>query len=124
MNLPNIASNIELLGASGIQLAIDDFSMGQTSLSYLRSNHFHFVKLDGGLVRQVVENQRSREIIGSIVTLGHSLGFQVIAEFVENEAIEDELLKLGITLFQGYLYGPAVPLEKLLALEPGQRIMS
>ncbi|SCJ44482.1 PTS system oligo-beta-mannoside-specific EIIC component [uncultured Clostridium sp.] len=124
VNLPNIASNIELLGASGIQLAIDDFSMGQTSLSYLRSNHFHFVKLDGGLVRQVVENQRSREIIGSIVTLGHSLGFQVIAEFVENEAIEDELLKLGITLFQGYLYGPAVPLEKLLALEPGQRIMS
>ena len=115
-NLPNITANIERFGACGIVLAIDDFSMGQTSLNYLRNNRFRYVKLDGGLVLQVLENSRSREIIGSITALGNSLGFQVIAEFVESVAIRDALLELGCTMFQGYLYSPAVPLAELLSV--------
>ena len=114
VNLPHITENIDRFGQHGITLAIDDFSMGQTSLNYLRSNHFRYVKLDGGLVGQVLENSRSREIISSIVALGRSLGFQVIAECVETEVVKTTLLELGCTLFQGYLYSPAIPLEDFL----------
>lgn len=113
-NLPHIAEDIDAYGRHGIFLAIDDFSMGQTSLQYLRSNRFHYVKLDGSLVRQLTENSRSREIVGSIVSLGRSLDFQVIAECVETQALRDALLELGCTVYQGYLYSPALPLSDLL----------
>jgi len=115
VNLPHITANIERFGSCGITLAIDDFSMGKTSLNYLRNNHFHYVKLDGSLVCQVLENSRSREIIGSIVALGQGLDFQVIAECVETGEVRDALLALGCTVFQGYLYSPAIPREELLA---------
>lgn len=117
-HLPHITANIERFGDHAIYLAIDDFSMGQTSLNYLRDNRFRYVKLDGGLVRQVRENGRSREIVGSIAALGRSLGFQVIAECVETAQVRDTLLELGCTVFQGYLYSPAVPLEELLFYSP------
>ena len=118
-NLPGITSNIDRLNKHAIRLAIDDFSMGQTSLNYLRSNRFHYVKLDGGLVRQALDNARSREIIGSIAALGRSLGFQVIAECVEDRAMRDVLMEAGCTVFQGYLYSPAVPLPAFLTYVEG-----
>lgn len=114
LHFSHIGEHIELLGEAGITLAIDDFGMGQTSLNYLRDNNFRFVKLDGSLVRQVTDNGRCREIISSIVNLGSTLGFQVIAEWVENEAIRDHLLALGCKVYQGYLYSPAIPLKELL----------
>ena len=114
VNLPRIGENIELLSEHGIYMAIDDFSMGQTSLKYLRSNRFRYVKLDGSLVRQIVDNARCREIVGSIISLGKNLGFRVVAEWVENEEIRNVLLDLGCTMFQGYLYSPAVPFEELV----------
>lgn len=112
---PNIGANIDQLGSQGIQLAIDDFSMGQTSLRYLRSNRFRYVKLDGGLVRQLADNARIREIVSSIIALGHNLGFLVVAEWVENRQLRDVLAQLGCTLFQGYYYSPAVPFEEMVA---------
>ena len=112
-SLPHIAESIELLHQNGLLTAIDDFSMGQTSLDYLRNNRFQYVKLDGSLVRQVTHNQRVQEIISSILALGRTLQFQVIAEQVENSEIRDALAGLGCTLYQGFLYSPAIPLDIL-----------
>ena len=72
------------------------------------------MKLDGSLVRQIVDHARCREIVGSIISLGKNLGFRVVAEWVENEEIRNVLLDLGCTMFQGYLYSPAVPIEELV----------
>ena len=118
INLPNIAANIDKYGQNGISLAIDDFSMGQTSLNYLWSNRFNYVKLDGSLVRRAMENVRSREIIASIATLGQSLNFQIIAEYVESKKARDMLIELGCTVFQGYYYSPAIPLDDVLRYDP------
>ena len=65
-------------------------------------------------MRQVEENDRSREIVGSMAALGRSLGFQIVAEYVENKKTRDILLELGCGVFQGFLYSPAVPLEDFL----------
>ena len=119
-DLPNITANIEAYGRRGIGLAIDDFSMGQTSLNYLRSNRFRYVKLDGGLVRRLTEDRRSGEIVSSLVALGRGLDFQVVAECVETEELRSALLHLGCTVYQGYLYSPALPPSELLTFSVPQ----
>ncbi|MDL2224897.1 EAL domain-containing protein [Eubacteriales bacterium OttesenSCG-928-M02] len=110
--LDSIGENIEALRQNGIVIAIDDFSMGQTSLKYLQNNGFQFVKLDGQLVKQVDKNPRNREIIGSIISLGTSLDFSIVAEHVETESIFQALIDLGCDEFQGFLFGKAIPLEE------------
>lgn len=95
----------------GLLLAIDDFSMGQTSLHYLKDNLFHIIKIDGSLVRGLNTSQNCREIIFSITGLAESLSLPVIAEFVETAEQREILHGIGCDCYQGYLYSPAVPLE-------------
>lgn len=106
------------LRASGVQLIMDDFGMGHSSLLYLQDNQFDYVKLDGSLVRELPDNGRACDIIDSIVDLGGRMHFAVVAEYVETQAQRDRLLELGCTLYQGYLYSPALPLKEWLAYRP------
>ena len=96
------------LHTMGFTLAIDDFSMGQTSLNYLKENLFDYIKLDGSLVKGLLSENNCKEIIKSIIHLSQSLNLTVIAEFVETEAERDALHALGCGTYQGYLYSPAV----------------
>lgn len=95
----------------GIMLAIDDFSMGQTSIHYLKDSLFQIIKLDGSLVRGLFEHQYSREIVSSIVSLASSIDLMVLAEFVETEEQKEALHEIGCNCYQGYLYSPAVFLD-------------
>ncbi len=92
----------------GYTFALDDFSMGHTSLQYLQHNPFDLVKLDGGLVKSVITNERTREIISAIVYLSKSLDFKVLAEYVETQELKDALEQIGVVLYQGYLFSPAL----------------
>ena len=107
-----IATTFAMLKDIGIKLAIDDFSMGYTSLKYLSNNPFDMVKLDGSLIRGL-ENPRNCEIIASIMYLSQSLGFFVVAEFVETEKQRDRLMEIGCHVYQGYLYSRPLTLECL-----------
>lgn len=108
--LKSVLSEIKSLG---ILLAIDDFSMGQTSLNYLRDSCFDLVKLDGALVRNMSDNPRCLDIIKSIAALSDALDFVVLAEYVETAEQRDALCSVGCKEYQGYLYSPAVSLDKL-----------
>ena len=88
---------------------------------YLQTSSFYAVKLDGRLVQGLLENERNQEIIASIVSLGTNLGFVVMAEYVETEEIREKLESLGCNLYQGYLYSPAVPLERLKEIVKGSQ---
>ena len=96
----------------GLLLAIDDFSMGQTSLNYLKDNMFDIIKLDGSLVQGLFTHQNCREIISSIVRLSESLHLLVLAEFVETGEERKILHEIGCDCYQGYLYSPAVFLNQ------------
>lgn len=98
----------------GYLLAIDDFSMGSTSIKYLQNNQFDLVKLDGSLVKDINANIRSRNIVSSIVYLAKSLGFSVLAEYVETEEEQLILEEIGCLRYQGYLYSPAIPIENFI----------
>jgi EAL domain-containing protein (putative c-di-GMP-specific phosphodiesterase class I) len=104
----------------GYKLAIDDFSMGHTSLKYLQSSQFDIVKLDGALVRNLNTNTRSKDIVKSIVYLSKSLGFSILAEYVETREIQALLEEIGCLQYQGYLYGAAVPLDYFTAAMYGK----
>ena len=96
----------------GLLLAIDDFSMGQTSLDYLKDNMFDIIKLDGSLVKGLQTHANCREIISSIVHLSSTLHLTVLAEYVETEQDRETLHEIGCNNYQGYLYSPAVFLEE------------
>lgn len=108
------AGRLKQYRAMGLSLVIDDFSMGHTSLKYLQDNEFDMVKLDGSLVRDL-DNSRCREIIASIVSLAGALHFDVLAEFVETEEQRRTLESIGVKLYQGYLYSPAVPFAEFIS---------
>ena len=96
----------------GLLLAIDDFSMGQTSINYMKDRIFDIIKLDGSLVKGLFDHENTSEIVSSIVSLASSIDMMVLAEFVENEQQREELHRLGCNIYQGYLYSPAVLLDK------------
>lgn len=111
----NISNSLfEKLEYNGIKISIDDFSMGQTSITYLQEHHFDFVKLDGSLVRKVNENENSESIIKSIIALSKKLKFDVIAECVESKEIQVKMAKLGAKLYQGYYYSKAINFDEYL----------
>ena len=107
---------IKKLRSFGYTFALDDFSMGHTSLQYLQYNRFDLVKLDGNLVKSILTNGRTKEIINSIVYLSHSLDFKVLAEFVETTEQKEALEQIGCLLYQGYLFSPAVDKDTLLSM--------
>ncbi len=98
----------------GFRLAIDDFSTGHTSFKYLQDNRFDVIKLDGTLIKHILTNTRNVDIIKSIIMLAESLECDVIAEYVETEEQRQLLEDIGCTLYQGYLFSPAVTLEDLI----------
>jgi EAL domain-containing protein (putative c-di-GMP-specific phosphodiesterase class I) len=90
----------------GFKLAIDDFGMGHTSLSYLKEFQVSSLKLDSILSRDVLVSRSSREIITTIAELCRSLDIELIAEFVEDEPHLLKLRELGCFNIQGYYYSP------------------
>ena len=96
----------------GIMLAIDDFSMGQTSLHYLKDGLFDVIKLDGSLVKGLSTNENYHKIIQSVSQLALNLDLTVLAEFVETEDQRNMLHEIGCDCYQGYLYSPAVYIDE------------
>ena len=111
---PVIRERMETIRGLGIQMIMDDFGMGHSSVMYLQNSQFDMVKLDGALVRELLANQRCSDIISSILYLAGSLHFQVLAEYVETEEQREALKNLGCENYQGYLFSPAVPFEQLI----------
>lgn len=93
----------------GVRLTIDDFGEGYSALNYLRRLPIHCIKLSQGFVRGVPGNRSDVAICEAITGVARSLGLEVIAEGIETEAQRDFLLRLGITVGQGYLFQPSLP---------------
>ena len=109
-----VTDKLSRLHSVGHTLLIDDFGMGHTSLVYLQSNYFNVVKLDGSLVKNMLNSNTYQKIIHSIVSLGQDLDIDVIAEYVETEEQREMLEDLGCLKYQGYLYSKPVSLEEFI----------
>lgn len=93
------------LKAMGINLQIDDFGTGYSSLSYLHRFSIDMLKIDRSFIGRMQEGREHREIVGTIVALGKTLGIPVTAEGVESGGQFEELRALGCNYAQGFLVG-------------------
>uniref|UniRef100_UPI002FC9CA3F EAL domain-containing protein n=1 Tax=Pseudomonas sp. TaxID=306 RepID=UPI002FC9CA3F len=103
------ATVLEQLRGLGVKLLMDDFGTGYSSLSYLHRFPVNTLKIDASFVRRMDVDRKEADIIQTIVTLGHSLGMDLIAEGVENQEQRVQLQALGVEYGQGYYF--AQPLE-------------
>lgn len=101
----------------GVHLAIDDFGTGYSSLARLKHFPLDVLKIDKSFIDDIPHGDDDGAIAAAIVAMGHTLGFKVLAEGVENSAQLDFLQSLGCDMYQGYLRSrpvPAAEFERLL----------
>ncbi len=109
-NLENTSRMIRLLKKLGCRFALDDFGSGLSSFSYLKNLPVDFLKIDGSFVKDMNTDPMNRAIVEAIHQVGHTLSIRTIAEFVENQAIVDQLKSIGVDFAQGYHFSKPEPL--------------
>ena len=119
MHDPEVSRQVlETLSGLGIALAIDDFGTGYSSLAYLKRFPIKNLKIDQSFVHGIPGDDNDMNIVRSIIALGRSLGFTVIAEGVETEQQRAFLLAEGCDEMQGYLFSRPKPSNELEGLLP------
>jgi EAL domain-containing protein (putative c-di-GMP-specific phosphodiesterase class I) len=113
LNLSAAFDFIISLKNSGCKFSIDDFGSGLSSFDYLKKLPVDYLKIDGNFVKDITEDPVDLALVKSINEIGHVMGKQTIAEFVENQEILDELNKIGVDYAQGYHLGRPEPLSEL-----------
>jgi diguanylate cyclase (GGDEF)-like protein len=112
MDKPDAAIRVlRQLADQGIDLAIDDFGVGQSSFAYLRQLPVAELKIDKVFTQRINDAAEDRTIVRSIVELGHHLGYHVTAEGVDNEQALRFLAEVGCDHAQGFLIAKAMPAE-------------
>ncbi len=101
-NLSNASEFILAVKKTGCQFALDDFGSGLSSYAYLKNLPVDFLKIDGMFIKNMDNNPYDYAVVKSITEIGHFMGKQIIAEFVENESILSMLREIGVDYAQGY----------------------
>ena len=106
---------IRRLKELGVGIAIDDFGTGYTSLAYLARLAITQLKIDRSFVMNMDTNADDAAIVRSIITLGHDLNLEVVAEGVESDEAFDSLSRLGCDTVQGFWLSRPLPPEQVRA---------
>jgi diguanylate cyclase (GGDEF)-like protein len=112
-DLPRARAILAQLSELGVQLSIDDFGTGNSSLDYFRRLPVASVKIDRSFVIGMLDSEDDAAIVRSTVFLAHDLGLRVVAEGVESAEANQWLAELGCDLVQGYYFGRPMPAEAI-----------
>ncbi|GFJ95311.1 hypothetical protein Prum_089530 [Phytohabitans rumicis] len=95
---------LQTLHDQGLKLYVDDFGTGYSSLSVLRELPIDALKIDKSFVADMAASGKARELVRTIILMGHNLGMDVIAEGIETSVQHELLRELGCELGQGHLF--------------------
>lgn len=113
--VPQVEHRLSRIAELGVKIALDDFGTGYSSLSMLKLLPLHRLKVDRAFVRDVVGNPSDQAIVRAIAAMADALGFELIAEGVEDRQQQDCLRQIGVQEAQGWLYGSAMSAPDFLA---------
>jgi EAL domain-containing protein (putative c-di-GMP-specific phosphodiesterase class I) len=113
-NTEPVLAELAAIRALGVSIVMDDFGTGYSSLGYLWRFPFDKIKIDRSFISALEKDEAgARNILRTIVSLGHSLAMKVTAEGVETDAQADFMSDLKCDEIQGFLYGRPAPEEEL-----------
>lgn len=111
---PEVRRILEGLRALGISIAIDDFGTGYSALNYLTRFPMDVLKIDRSFIDGIDADPRKAGLVRAFISLGRTLGMEIVAEGVETEAQSAVLQQLGCELGQGYLFGRPQPFREFM----------
>lgn len=114
-----VISTLTALGAHGVNLDLDDFGIGQASLSAIRRFGVSRIKIDRSFVMGMEDDPEQQSMVSAILAMAQHLGIETLAEGVETTAVQDMLTKMGCNHVQGYLIARPMPLEETFAWTSG-----
>lgn len=106
---------VDDIKALGMNIALDDFCTGYSSMEYLLSYPADYLKIDREFIRKIDEDSQRKKIVKGLITMAQSLNMSVIAEGVETKEEAISLVSLNCNCIQGYLFGKPEKLEDLLS---------
>ncbi|MBL0141280.1 MAG: EAL domain-containing protein [Betaproteobacteria bacterium] len=118
---PEVKAKLFELRDAGIEVALDDFGVGYSSLSYLKNLHIDYLKIDQSFTANLAPGSSDMALSEAIIVMAHKLGLKVIAEGVETAAQRDLLLAAGCDYAQGYLFAEPMAAEAFEAFLAGKR---
>ena len=113
-NLSVTRAFIDDVRSLGVKVALDDFGAGASSFGYLKSLPVDFLKIDGHFITNLLDDAIDNAAVRCFCEVAKIMGIRTIAEFVEKDAVRDELRRIGVDLAQGYLIHVPEPLVRLL----------
>lgn len=117
-NLSKAAALMREMKTLGCRFALDDFGIGMSSFAYLKYLPVDYIKIDGVFVRGMATDPMDQAIVEAINRIGHILGLQTVAEFVEDKNILERLRTIGVDYAQGYFISKPSALLTPAAAEP------
>ncbi|MBO7095418.1 MAG: EAL domain-containing protein, partial [Lachnospiraceae bacterium] len=109
----SVTAKLTTLRNHGVSISLDDFGTGYSSLSYLKKFPIDTLKVDKSFIDTILDDASTKIITESILNMSHAMGFETVAEGVENERQFNYLAMAGCDVIQGFYLGKPLPAEKV-----------
>ena len=116
VNIEDTIATMKALKEIGVQLSLDDFGSGYSSLRYLKRMPLDQIKIDPSFIHDISTDDSDKAVVRTIIAMAKSLNLDVIAEGVNMNEQRQLLLNKGCTRYQGYLFGKPLPIAQFDAL--------